>query len=121
MTYTRKMAEFIRNRGGPVSATLSTETVFKVYEEHDKNEGRGGRDVRYVVADEADARLLSRGLGVMGTDGSVEREDHVVLLLDGRRYSIAIHEMTDERARGALLASALRKLTDDERRALLGK
>lgn len=61
--------------------------IFRVTGEHDKNEGRGGRYIVDYSFDENKAKELSKGHGVMGYCGAIEKID-VVIFSDGSIYQL---------------------------------
>jgi hypothetical protein len=104
-------------------ARLSLVTLYRVHEDHDKNEGRGGTTVRYTVTSEADAKTLAAGLGPMGTAGYIDKSEYLRIELSGgfvlHVQLSSVHEGdVPDTARAALAAAALRKLSPEERAAL---
>lgn len=103
-------------------AFLSRSKAYKVYEDHDKEEGRGGRTMRFVVTSRGDATLLAAGLGPQGTLGHIEEVDNLVIEVAGYKFTVpfnAVAERTEDR-KATLRAAALLKLTPEERAAVLG-
>ena len=120
------LAELITASGGSLACRASLETWFFVYEERDKEEGKGGRTVKYVVPTREEAVTLSKGLGVYGADGEVKAVQFLRLQADTRTYPAPsvlvslespINEKVVEKAR--LRASAMSKLSRPELDALL--
>lgn len=103
-------------------AFLSRAKSYKVYEDQDKEEGRGGRTLRFVLTSKPDAIMLAAGLGPQGNTGHIEEVDNLIIVVAGHEFTVPFHaakEHTEDR-KAALRAAVLLKLTPEERAALLG-
>jgi hypothetical protein len=112
----------ILGRGALMSATLRLSRSFKVYEDHDKTEGRGGQTLRYEVATRPDADALAVGLGVWGQPGRIDEATVITIDVAGRRFTVPANSVTDavEDNKAALRAAVMLRLTPAERAALAG-
>lgn len=94
--------------------------VFKVVEDLDKNEGRGGTSVVGYYHDKADADEAAKDKGVFGSPGRIDVMQ--MLSIDGGRtgYVFNVGQAIKAVLPGhkALRAAGLAKLTADEREAL---
>lgn len=96
----------------------------RVYEDIDKDEGRGGSILRFTVGNKSDADALAEGLGPMGTPGRVESAEYLCIVFEGGKHVMhvpvasVIEGSIPATARAAVAAQALRKLTPEERAAL---
>lgn len=113
--------ELLRNKASGLPATIKMGTTYHVFEDTDKNEGRGGQVLRYVVHDPGDAKGLSQNLGPMGCDGRVERMDGLVISTVGDNvFAVPLQYVVETAAdrKAALRAQAIAKLSKEEREAL---
>lgn len=100
--------------------SLEVLSVFAVYEERDKTEGRGGCDLRYTVADRAVASKLAVGLGTMGTPGDIRSIECIVLRYKAGAVIVPLAEvrLLNRDEADAVARRALLKLTPAEAEAL---
>lgn len=103
------------------SANVKYEIWYRIWEDLDKEEGRGGRKLRHIINDSNHAKTLSKGLGVYGADGFIEKIELLrIHFNDG--YEILIEPLkiiVENELRNSLLkVSALNKLTSEELKAL---
>ena len=107
----------------PRTATISAQTVFDVFEDHDKTEGRGAQTLRYTIDSQTHANVLAAGLGVMGTPGRIDKREVLTITLDGGAvYYVPLHSLrfaSGVDARAIIRARAMLKLTPEERAAFI--
>lgn len=113
----------LQNRCITGEMRLGIVTLYRVHEDHDKDEGRGRTTVRHIVSSEQCAKALAVGLGPMGTSGHVDKSEY--LRIDMRAgdvlyvpFAEVIEGNVPDTPRAALAAAALAKLTPEERSAL---
>lgn len=58
---------------------ISSVTLYELYEEIDKDEGRGGQRLAGYAATEEIARMRAKSFGVMGTPGPIKEVEAYVL------------------------------------------
>lgn len=105
---------------------IKLEKWYDVYEELDKTEGRGGRKLKFRTQNKKDALELSKDLGCWGSDGVVQENLFLKIILchsyEGNSYLIPLgkeSEIDSEAIKKAnLVASAMSKLSIEEIRAL---
>lgn len=98
-------------------------TLFHVHEETSPQAHPGAVTLRWVVRERADADLLAEGLGLFGGPGHIDAVPYVQMDMLGGSLLVPCFRLemdsTEVKLReSAERASALRKLTPDERRAL---
>ena len=104
---------------------IKLEKWYDVFEELDKTEGRGGRKLKYRTQNKDDAIKLSKELGCWGSDGLVQENLFLKIMLCHIPNSYLISfgkeaEIDSEAIKKAnLVASAMSKLSIEEIRAQL--
>lgn len=93
--------------------------LYEVTGDTDKTEGRGGSYKVGTYLDRSDAELAARGHGVMGSPGYIHKKS-IVLFEDGTAYELGQEVKNFQRTleQSKLRSNALKKLSEEERKAL---